>query len=1006
MSRPTIYLPVHNLKDVFFRHAGDTFRELVGLWESDGLVEIVYANNLYCWMHATDSSDGIVLYDRPTLEWWTRHQPTHYRMALFGNEVPPVQAVPRSFAWIFWGRNPALMASFEKHPLKTYSERKHNCVFLGKIENHVQQHYRRQHDWGIAVDDYTLVNGKKNPYSPKEYLEHLQDARFGLSLRGFGPKCNREIELLLFGTVPIVAPDCDMTRYFDPLIKGKHYFVAANPTECQRIIDTTSESTWAEMSRNCRDWYMRNASSKGSFYQTMRLIQTVNTSMLASRNPRPLLSAHSAPPKKLPDTKRVLIDMVFFDRPLSGISRVWTSLLRQLGTLISKDLYRDGDDERKTAAIEYVLLLRQNSTVPLDLTNKFAYIGDIPAFSYGNVAGDVNLMDRICESIEADIFVSTYYTYCRTVPCLVLIHDMIPEVFKFPVDAMWEQKKQCLENGQHFVSVSECSRRDFLRYHPEKSIDVVFNSFDPIVFEKTHEVLQDPTFVHKLHDRLSIPRDEPFVLTIIGNGNGYKNLKLIVETLHRPDNVIRNLVIVANTPRLSFPKPPNVNLILLNHLSDTDLGVLYATACAFIYPSQYEGFGLPVLEAFYFLCPVICCRNAGGIADIIGNDEAENLVWPVDYNRPDEVTAQMRHILTAPTRVIDYRTKRGLKRLSKFTVDRQITDWRNCIQKIFQPKEKMHPLKNIIMSDEIIEGQLTNKAPSEVQNEMSGVQSEISEASTGEQNGEQNGVQSEAPANIALIIQYFNCGDEERQAEYDFCINANLNNSAITEIHNMVEPNTVVPEFLKNHEKYREFKIMDRLTYKIAFEYANKFLIGRTVALANLDIFLDHNTDWRKAKGLNEMGIVLCLARHEFDGEAKSSKDKNLDNLAYATSQDAWIFQAPLHVKECDFTLGMLGCDSAIAHRLNASGYLPVNAQDDYKIHHYDICRGKTGENFIGHHEPNSERPEDRGYRLLPGFNRIQSVDKLIEGLKLGEMHKYLIVCDIMSNYIRLNNPK
>lgn len=999
---PTLYLPISNLKDPFFRHAGDTFRELAGLWETDGLVEIVYADTPYCWLFATDSPEGVLLYDRPTLDWWARVRPNFYQMVLFGNHVPPQSSVPRAFPWTFWGRNPALMASFEKRPLKRYEERASQCVFIGKVENQVQQRFRRQFDWSTAVDDYTLVNGKKNPYTPTEYLEHLSNSKFGLSLRGFGPKCNREIELLLFGTVPIVAPDCDMKGYYDPLIEGVHYFVAANPSQVTQIIESTSKDRWEEMSSNCRDWYMRNASSKGSFYQTMRLIASVNTSSLLPQ--KPLIFANSIPPK-LPDTKRIIIDMVFFDRPLSGISRVWTSLLRKLGQFISKDLYLDSPNPPKVA-FEYVLLLRENSTVPADLTRRFSYIGGVKAFSYASIDHDVIHMNQICRTFEADFFASTYYTYSTEVPCIVLIHDMIPEIFKFPVDAMWKQKTECLKNGSHFISVSHASKEDFIRFYPEKrdQIDVVHNSFDPTTFSGAQEMLKNGDKIRQIHQKLSVPSGEPFVLTIIGNGNGYKNFKLILEALYHPENPIRNLVVVANVPKLSIQRPPNTNIVLLNNLSDTELGVLYGTAHAFIYPSRYEGFGLPILEAFYFMCPVVCCKNAGGTGDIIGTG---NLVWDVEFNRPDQLVEHMKLLLTdTNVKEIDRRIKNGLARVNKFTLEHQTRVWRDYMQKIFEPKEIML-LKNItkqkIEMEEVIDDIKQQTTPEQTAPEQTAPEqtTQKEKAETTEQP-----VVEVPPGDICLIVQYFNCGDEDRQAEYDFCVQANLDNPNITEVHNMLEPDTEVPDWFKNHEKYREFKVLTRLTYKIAFDYANRFLVGRTVALANLDIFLDHATKWGGVKGLNEMGIILCLARHEFNGENSSSKDKNLDNLAYATAQDCWVFKAPIHVKECDFSIGMLGCDSAIAHRFHVSGYLPINAQDDYKIHHYDLCRGKTGENFTGHHKANPERPEDRGYRLLPGFNRIQSIDKLIEGLKLGEVHRYLIISDIMSNYIRLNNPK
>lgn len=57
----------------------------------------------------------------------------------------------------------------------------------------------------------------------------------------------------------------------------------------------------------------------------------------------------------------------------------------------------------------------------------------------------------------------------------------------------------------------------------------------------------------------------------------------------------------------------------------SNLFVRYASAL--IYPSRWEGFGLPILEAFHFECPVICCEMAGAVPEI-----AKNGAWWVDYS--------------------------------------------------------------------------------------------------------------------------------------------------------------------------------------------------------------------------------------------------------------------------------------------------------------------------------------------------------------------------------------
>ncbi len=126
--------------------------------------------------------------------------------------------------------------------------------------------------------------------------------------------------------------------------------------------------------------------------------------------------------------------------------------------------------------------------------------------------------------------------------------------------------------------------------------------------------------------------------------------------------------------------------------------------------------------------------------------------------------------------------------------------------------------------------------------------------------------------------------------------------------------------------------------------------------------------------------------------------------MAFANCQDAWVWKSPLFVQECDFMIGRLGCDNAIAERIKRSGYVPVNSPNQFKIYHFDVCRGKTCENQLEMQKPNPERPEEKGYYLVPDVDAIRSADQLMNALKLGPLHRYRVLCDIMTNHIAIDN--
>lgn len=254
-----------SLSDIDYRHSGDTFRELVHLWEDEGLCKVSSSNKRHsCWI------DNIMLYDEPTLEWYDKHK-YEYSFALFGNTVPNL---PNSSPWIFWARRPSLLQK-SRDIIPSYSDRNIGSIFLGKIENNVQRHKRTQKDWSKVIDVFEMPVQGVYKYSQSEYLENIKNSKYGLCLSGYGPKCNREIELMGVGTVPIITPLVDLT-YYNPLVENKHYIKIDTPCQLTDKIDQISREEWEYMSDSCLEWYTENASINGSFNTTIEILEKAN----------------------------------------------------------------------------------------------------------------------------------------------------------------------------------------------------------------------------------------------------------------------------------------------------------------------------------------------------------------------------------------------------------------------------------------------------------------------------------------------------------------------------------------------------------------------------------------------------------------------------------------------------------------------------------------------------------------------------------------------------------
>ena len=255
----------------FWNHNNDTFRELIYMWKKEGLCEIIEEDTKHVWYNKIGD---ILLYDRPTLDWLNKDINVEFNKILLGNPNITEELRSKGSNWIFWGRHPEYLEKLSKEILD-YNKRFINSIFIGKIENEIQEKYRNK-DWEKYIELYMMHKSDEEYfYSQEEYLNLLKQSKFGLCLRGFGGKCNREIELMGLGTVPIVEKNVNM-NYYNNLIENKHYFRISKGSEIKEILNNCTEEKWKEMSSACVKWYEENCSCKGSFKVTLDIIEKLN----------------------------------------------------------------------------------------------------------------------------------------------------------------------------------------------------------------------------------------------------------------------------------------------------------------------------------------------------------------------------------------------------------------------------------------------------------------------------------------------------------------------------------------------------------------------------------------------------------------------------------------------------------------------------------------------------------------------------------------------------------
>ncbi len=207
-----------------------------------------------------------------------------------------------------------------------------------------------------------------------------------------------------------------------------------------------------------------------------------------------------------------------------------------------------------------------------------------------------------------------HYTFFKTpkVPVktktVVTIHDLIFEIF-LKTDNQVNERRDALSKVDGIICVSNNTKNDLLKFYDvgNKPILVAYHGND-------------------LNSSRAVPPDVdvPYLLYVGNRGSLYKNFELVLKAFAKSD-MLKPLSLVCfggrpfdKTEWRTILKAGLANRVFHRSGSDDTLAGFYQNAIALIYPSRYEGFGLPPIEAMACRCPVLA-SNAAPMPEIIGN---------------------------------------------------------------------------------------------------------------------------------------------------------------------------------------------------------------------------------------------------------------------------------------------------------------------------------------------------------------------------------------------------
>lgn len=291
---------------------------------------------------------------------------------------------------------------------------------------------------------------------------------------------------------------------------------------------------------------------------------------------------------------RLLVDGIVFQNENVRLAKFWELVLNGLAQSGRFKIYLlDRGKSPMIPCVEYI---------PFPRAHMFAHS-----------AADSFLIQQVCDHYKIDVFTSTYFTSPVHTPMVLMVCDMIPELFELDLrQRPWQEKDTAIAYAQRYLCLSNCSRADLLVFYPEipkERIVVIYCGVDvERFFPREREEVEAFCVKRGL--------DSPYFLfsSSLVQVGADQSLQVFFEALSR----LRGIEVVSvNAVGVLQDLPSGVNCRSLE-LADDEIPVAYGGAVALIYAAAYENFGMPVIEAMASGCPVITTSH-GALAEIVGN---------------------------------------------------------------------------------------------------------------------------------------------------------------------------------------------------------------------------------------------------------------------------------------------------------------------------------------------------------------------------------------------------
>lgn len=273
-----------------------------------------------------------------------------------------------------------------------------------------------------------------------------------------------------------------------------------------------------------------------------------------------------------------------------------------------------------------------------------------------NMKKSIEYLERGDFDVFHATFCDTYFLpYLKGKPFVITVHDLIPELFPnyfAKDDIQIITRKTLVDKASAIVAVSEQTKRDLIQLYdvPEHKITVVYHAGPPKEIVTSVSLVKGPYFLY------------------MGMRRDYKNFDQLVIDFSRFVHSHPQVKLICTGYPFSlqeqelFVKYKVVENIFHLNANDIQVKNLYANAIGFIYPSLYEGFGIPILEVFAYGCPVLlnnksCFPEIASYAGVFFSSDAHS----------SNITEKLEEMYNLSNEKRKELINKGYKRLSEFS---------------------------------------------------------------------------------------------------------------------------------------------------------------------------------------------------------------------------------------------------------------------------------------------------------------------------------------------------